>query len=46
MELYLSALGAILSGANLIFILKVLYNDIHELRALLTEHLRDHARFK
>jgi len=31
-----------LSGLNLVLILKILLNDLHEIRRLLSEHLRDH----
>ena len=46
MEFYLSLIGVFLNGVSLLFILKILFNDLHSIRDLLEQHLRDHAGFK
>ena len=33
-----------LSGLNLAFLLKIIFNDLHEIRATLTRHLEMHAQ--
>ena len=38
-DLFLMLLG----GVNLALVLKIIFNDLHEIRRLLVEHLRDHA---
>lgn len=34
------------SGVNFALLLKIILNDLHELREMLFEHLRDHANQK
>ena len=46
MEFYLSLAGVMLSGVNLLFVLKIIFNDLHELRQMFIKHLEDHARTK
>ena len=40
----LTITSAILSGLNLIFLLRIIFNDLHEIRATLTRHLEMHAQ--
>lgn len=41
----LLALGnLVVSSAGLYFILKMIHNDIHHLRDVMDQHLRDHAQ--
>jgi hypothetical protein len=44
MESWFEIASLILGGVNLLFILKILYNDLHELRDLLIKHLVDHGK--
>ena len=34
----------VLGGVNLLFILKIVFNDLVHIRTMLFEHLRDHAK--
>ena len=39
----LTALQIALSGINLVLLLKIILDDLREIRRDMTEHLRDHA---
>jgi len=43
-EMIIAVLTLLTSGVSLVFILKIMFNELHELRDLLTSHLRDHAK--
>ena len=40
----LLAVGTVVGAVQVGVVLKMLLNDLHEIRTLLIEHLRDHAR--
>ena len=44
LTILLIIINTIVGGANLAFILKIMLNDIHELRQMLVHHLEMHAR--
>ena len=43
-NLLIGSASLLIGGINLAFILKILFNELHELRALFVEHLRDHTK--
>ena len=40
----LLGIGTVVGAVQLGVVLKIMLNDLHEIRTLLIEHLRDHAR--
>ena len=41
-ELWIAIANVIFSGFNLVFILKLIFNDLHDLRAKLDSHIQWH----
>jgi hypothetical protein len=46
MENYLQYISVALGGINLALLLKLMWNDIHELRKLIIQHLQWHMNNK
>lgn len=46
LQLGLLLLTTVLGGLNLAFVLKIMLNDIHELRAMIVRHLEEHGKTK